>query len=492
MNPVDDVSGEGRGGDLHGFRGQARDVVEEPFPPAEKHWDDVKHQLAETACPQCLLDSACTASHVNRLIARYLGGCGQCTVEAVHKVEDGTALHLDRVVRIVGQYEHGGVIRGLRAPPAAPIGLAPLTTHRPEHVATHDVRAAGAKKPSSERFVDRVLRIIEVPVMQRSPIDAKRIVLALVGASDEPVERDAHVASNERHGAATSLVRAEKRNLSAYGRLWLGGTERTDTGRWLPNAAHRASARGDSCPRILESMTRSESGRPTPPRLPPDLSSEPNLRLIAGSEVNHATIQGDFSGGDLEGLQVEDSRIVGSSFTAADFNRLRLIDVVVEGSDLSGADMAEASFTRVTFSDCRMSGALLPRAKMQDVTFSEVKLDQVNFRMIEGQRVVFDHVNLERTEFYSAHVKAACFFDCNLNGSDVSQVKLPGARFHGSVLSDIKGGEYLRDVVIETPQVLPLAHGVFAGLNIRVEDDRDADLRPMDREDSSNPRKRRA
>ena len=140
-------------------------------------------------------------------------------------------------------------------------------------------------------------------------------------------------------------------------------------------------------------MTRSESGRPTPPRLPPDLSSEPDLRLTVGCEIEHTTIQGDFSDGDLEGLQVEDSQIVGSSFTAADLSFLHLIDVVVEGSDFSGADMEEASFTRVTFTDCRMSGALLPRAQMQDVTFSGVRLDHVNFRMIEGERVLFDHVN---------------------------------------------------------------------------------------------------
>jgi uncharacterized protein YjbI with pentapeptide repeats len=238
------------------------------------------------------------------------------------------------------------------------------------------------------------------------------------------------------------------------------------------------------------SMTRSASGRPTPPCLPHDVSSGSHLPLTAECEIDHATIQGDFSDGDLEGLQVEDSRIVGSSFTAADLGRLRLIDVMVQGCDFSGADMTEASFTRVSFTDCRMSGALFPRARMQDVAFSEVRLDQVNFRMIEGERVVFDHVNLERGEFYSAHVEAAWFFDCDLSGADVSQVKLPGARFHGSVLSEIKGGEYLRDVVIETAQVLPLARGLFAALNIRVDDDRETDAGPLDSEALSQTRKR--
>ncbi len=223
-------------------------------------------------------------------------------------------------------------------------------------------------------------------------------------------------------------------------------------------------------------MTRLKSERPTSPRLPPDLPLEPDLRLTAGSEIDGITIQGDFSDGGLDGLSVEDSHIVHSSFTAADLNRLRLVDVLVEGSDFSGADMEEASFTRVIFRGCRMSGALLPRAQMRDVTFFEVRLDGVNFRMVEGERVVFDHVNLERSEFYSAHLKTACFFDCDLSGTDVSQVKLPGARFHGSVLSEIKGGEYLRDIVIDSAQVLPLAKGVFAGLNIRVKDERETDV----------------
>jgi uncharacterized protein YjbI with pentapeptide repeats len=211
-------------------------------------------------------------------------------------------------------------------------------------------------------------------------------------------------------------------------------------------------------------MTRSDRARPTPPRLPPDLASASDLRLTPGCEIDHTTIHGDFSGSGLDGIHIEDSRIVGSSFTGAQLVGLRLVDVVVEGSDFSGADMEEAFFTRVTFTDCRMSGALFPRAVMHDVTFSEVRLDQVNCRLIEGERVVFDHVGLQGAEFYSAHLTGARFFDSDLSGADVSQVTLPGARFHGSPLSDLRGSEYLRDVVIESTQVLPLARGVFAGV----------------------------
>jgi hypothetical protein len=37
---------------------------------------------------------------------------------------------------------------------------------------------------------------------------------------------------------------------------------------------------------------------------------------------------------------------------------------------------------------------------------------------------------------------------------------------------DIRGAEYLRGIVIDSSQVLPLAVRVFAGLGIRVEDER--------------------
>jgi uncharacterized protein YjbI with pentapeptide repeats len=198
------------------------------------------------------------------------------------------------------------------------------------------------------------------------------------------------------------------------------------------------------------------------------------VRLSAGGAISGLTVQGDYSGAYLEDLIVEDAHIVRSSFTATELSRLNLVDVVVEGSDFSGADMEEASFQRVTFKDCRMSGARLPRSHLRDVTFSEVRLDDVNLRMSTGERIYFDHVNLVRGDFYSAHLKSTCFFDCDLTGADVAKAKLPASRFHGSVLLELKGGEYLRDVVIDSSQVLPLAVGVFSGLHIRVEDDREA------------------
>ena len=112
---------------------------------------------------------------------------------------------------------------------------------------------------------------------------------------------------------------------------------------------------------------------------------------------------------------------------------------------------------------------------MRDISFEEVRLDDVNLRRSDGERVVFDGVNLQRGDLHAARLSSARFFGCNLRGVDVSEADLRGARFHGSDLSELKGGEYLRDIMIDSVQVLPLALQVFAGLNIRIEDDREMD-----------------
>jgi hypothetical protein len=215
------------------------------------------------------------------------------------------------------------------------------------------------------------------------------------------------------------------------------------------------------------------NNRPQSPRLPRDLPVPSEILPTDDLELFQLTVQGDFSDHRCLGMTVEEAHILHASFVGADLRQIRLVDVMVEGADFSGADMEEASLSRVEFRDCRMSGVLFPEAKLQDVTFTECKLDGANCRMIEADRILFDQVNLRSAEFSAARFTSACFFDCDLNEADFSQAVIPGARFHGSLLADIKGGEYLRDIVIDSSQVLPLALRVFFGLGIRVDDERD-------------------
>jgi Pentapeptide repeats (8 copies) len=110
---------------------------------------------------------------------------------------------------------------------------------------------------------------------------------------------------------------------------------------------------------------------------------------------------------------------------------------------------------------------------LHDVRFAASKLDGANLRMSEADRIVVDHINLRGAEFSAGRLASACFFDCDLGGADFSHVVMPEARLHGSSPADIRGSEYLRDIVVDSSQVLPLALRVFAGLGIRMEDERE-------------------
>jgi hypothetical protein len=215
------------------------------------------------------------------------------------------------------------------------------------------------------------------------------------------------------------------------------------------------------------------NSRPQKPRLPSDLpfSSEPVVN--DDLDLFQLTIQGDFSTQRGQEMTVEEAHVLRASFVGADLRRLRLTDVLVEGCNFSGANMEEASFCRVEFIDCRISGVLIPQARLQDVTFAGCKLDGANFRMLEAERIHFEHVDLRGAEFSAARLTSACFFDCDLSEADFSQAVLAGARLHGSSLDELKGGEYLRDIVIDSTQVLPLALRVFSALGIRIDDERE-------------------
>src|SRR5688572_5427399 len=106
----------------------------------------------------------------------------------------------------MGEHEHRRVVRRLGTPPAPPV-LAPLAADRPEHVPPHDVRAARAHEPVGRRRVGVVGALVaEMPGMELAPTLTEWIIAALVGPSDETVERDGHVAGGVRHWRPLGLV----------------------------------------------------------------------------------------------------------------------------------------------------------------------------------------------------------------------------------------------------------------------------------------------
>ena len=132
------------------------------------------------------------------------------------EVERRPALHLDRLVGVVSQHEHGGVIWRLVAPPAAPV-LIPRAADRAEHVSAHHVRPARSASASSWRRCPPRGSPRRDAMLELHAADAERVLAALPRSGDEAVERHGHVAGDFGHGGHDSDYPSES-SLSARAR----------------------------------------------------------------------------------------------------------------------------------------------------------------------------------------------------------------------------------------------------------------------------------
>src|SRR6266513_2885912 len=193
--------------DLDGLQPERLDAVEDPLAGAEQDRRDVERELVDDPCNEGLAHGRGATRDVYTALAGRLTRLCVSVVEAVgDEVEGRPAFHLDRLMSVMGEHEHRRVVRRLGTPPAAPV-LIPLAADRPEHVPPHNVRAARAHEPAGRRRVGVVGALVaEMPAMELAPPLAEWILAALVGPSDETVERDRHVAGRVRHRRPLGLV----------------------------------------------------------------------------------------------------------------------------------------------------------------------------------------------------------------------------------------------------------------------------------------------
>src|SRR5436853_2187273 len=186
--------------DLNGVKPERLDAVEDPLAGAEQDRRDVQRELVDDAGNDGLAHSRGATRDVYAALPGRLARLCVSSVEAAgNEVEGRPAFHLDRLVSVMGEHKHRRVVRRFGTPPATPV-LIPLAADRPEHVPPHDVRAARAHEPAGRRRVGVVGTLVaEMPAMELAPTLAEWILAALVGPSDETVERDRHVAGGVRH-----------------------------------------------------------------------------------------------------------------------------------------------------------------------------------------------------------------------------------------------------------------------------------------------------
>src|SRR3954469_23886343 len=193
--------------DLDGLKPERLDAVEDPLTGAEQDRRDVERELVDDAGNEGLAHSRGATRDVYAALPGRLACLCVSGVEAAgDEVEGRPAFHLDRLVSVMSEHKHRRVVRRLGTPPAAPV-LIPLAADRPEHVPPHDVGAAWAHEPAGRRRVGVVGALVaEMPTVELTPAFAEWILAALLGASDETIERDRHVAGGVRHRRPPKVV----------------------------------------------------------------------------------------------------------------------------------------------------------------------------------------------------------------------------------------------------------------------------------------------
>src|SRR3989454_7226013 len=186
--------------DLDGLNLERLHAVEDPLAGAKQDRRDVERELVDDAGTEGLARSRGATRDVYAALAGRLTRLCVSGVEAAgDEVEGRPVFHLDRLSSVMGEHEDRRVVRRLGPTPAVPV-LIPLAADRPEHVPPHDVRAARAHEPAGRRRVGVVGALVaEMPTVELAPAFAQWILAALVGPSDETVERDRHVAGGGRH-----------------------------------------------------------------------------------------------------------------------------------------------------------------------------------------------------------------------------------------------------------------------------------------------------
>ncbi|MGH8958548.1 MAG: hypothetical protein ACRDVK_07715 [Acidimicrobiia bacterium] len=133
-------------------------------------------------------------------------------------MEGGPTVHLHGIAGVMGEDEHVVVVGRFVPPPALPILVAPLAaTDRAEHIAAHDAGADVLERLLEDRgALVHLAALLAVrlapggqgdhPVVELFPAHAERVLMALVRAGDEPVNRYRDVTLELGHRAPGWLV----------------------------------------------------------------------------------------------------------------------------------------------------------------------------------------------------------------------------------------------------------------------------------------------
>lgn len=169
-------------------------------------------------------------------------------------------------------------------------------------------------------------------------------------------------------------------------------------------------------------------------------------------------------------VRVERSHLRDLDLSGARLRALSLVDVSGERIDAANGDWSGGDLRRVFLEDARLTGLNLSEAHIDEVSFKGCKLDYVNFRHSTIEHALFERCVLRGADFQGAKLEAARFANCQLLETDFSRARMSAVDLRGSELELAGSVLALEGAIVDSLQLMGLARQIALEVGITVED----------------------
>ena len=210
----------------------------------------------------------------------------------------------------------------------------------------------------------------------------------------------------------------------------------------------------------------------SPPDLPEALEPASVAELAPDGFVEGARLErANASGRRLEGLRLQESRVVAADLDAAVLTGAHLRDVEVVDGSWANARADRSVLRRVRFERVRCTGAILAAARIEDAAFVDCRLDLVSLRSAELERVRFEGCRVDEADLLEASLESVVFADCSLVRVTWTGATLRRTELRGCDLSGAIDPARLRGARMPWPDVIRSAAELAAAAGIEVLED---------------------
>lgn len=212
---------------------------------------------------------------------------------------------------------------------------------------------------------------------------------------------------------------------------------------------------------------------------PPELRPLRLPHLVAGDAARiyvHGKYDAQqFTGSDLEGIDLTDTRFSGCSFAGIgtaelELTSARIVDTALTRLNVPAVSAAYATLRNVVFEESRVGVLQCIEGSWDAVHLRQCKIGYLNLREATVRDLLFTDCVIDELDLAGAEVERVAFSGSGVNFLDVTDATLNDVDLRALVLPDISGLAHLKGATLNYLQLHQLAPSLAAHIGIGIED----------------------